>query len=402
MQLISNNKTLVKTLVRLINSYTDISFAVAWATANHKIFSLLKENSSKISRAVIGIHFYQTHPEVLKSFKESENVRFIFQTEGVFHPKIYLFKSKHKWEAIIGSANLTAGALGRNAEAVILIGGMLDAASGMPIELDKLIESYWNEARSANSHDVVAYQAVWTERQPVIKRLSGKYGAGKASKTVIESSVMTMAWPQYYQAVTRDKHHGFEGRCELLKVVSAAFLDYDSFMEMTLPLRKTIAGLPNDKESHWGWFGSMRGAGHYHQAVNENNAHLSAALDEIPLRGIITKREYDSYIKKFILAFPNGRHGVGIASRLLAMKRPDQFVCLSSKNKRGLCKDFGITQSKIDYDFYWEEFIERIRDAPWWNSDEPKEKSEKGVWLGRAAMLDAIFYEGKEIKPDEP
>ena len=84
------------------------------------------------------------------------------------------------------------------------------------------------------------------------------------------------------------------------------------------------------------------------------------------------------------------------------MKRPDQFVCLSSKNKRGLCKDFGITQSKIDYDFYWEEFIERIRDAPWWKSDEPEEKSERGVWLGRAAMLDAIFYEGKEIKPDEP
>jgi hypothetical protein len=51
---------------------------------------------------------------------------------------------------------------------------------------------------------------------------------------------------------------------------------------------------------------------------------------------------------------------------------------------------------------YWEEFVERIRDAPWWNSDEPKEKSEKGVWLGRAAMLDAIFYEGREIKPDEP
>ena len=51
---------------------------------------------------------------------------------------------------------------------------------------------------------------------------------------------------------------------------------------------------------------------------------------------------------------------------------------------------------------YWEEFVERIRDAPWWKSDEPEEKSERGVWLGRAAMLDAIFYEGKEIKPDEP
>ena len=317
-------------------------------------------------------------------------------------PEDHLFKSKHKWEAIIGSANLTAGALGRNAEAVILIGGMLDAASGMPIELDKLIESYWNEARSANSHDVVAYQAVWTERQPVIKRLSGKYGAGKASKTVIESSVMTMAWPQYYQAVTRDKHHGFEGRCELLKVVSAAFLDYDSFMEMTLPLRKTIAGLQTIRRAIGAGSEVCGETGTTIKQLTKITRTFQLRLMKSPLRGIITKREYDSYIKKFILAFPNGRHGVGIASRLLAMKRPDQFVCLSSKNKRGLCKDFGITQSKIDYDFYWEEFIERIRDAPWWKSDEPEEKSERGVWLGRAAMLDAIFYEGKEIKPDEP
>jgi hypothetical protein len=162
---------------------------------------------------------------------------------------------------------------------------------------------------------------------------------------------------------------------------------------MDLGLRKTVAGLPNDFNDHWGWFGSMKGAGCFHQAVIENNPHLSAALDLIPLDGGVTREHYNSYVKEFIKAFPDGRHGVGVASRLLALKRPDYFVCLDSKNKAQLCKDFDIKQTGMTYERYWDDVVCRIVDSVWWREPKPTDRKAIRVWLGRAAMLDAIFYQ---------
>lgn len=51
--------------------------------------------------------------------------------------------------------------------------------------------------------------------------------------------------------------------------------------------------------------------------------------------------------------------------------------------------------SKLDYDRYWEEVIERIMNAPWWKSAPPRSGKELKAWKARAAMLDAIFYEFK-------
>ncbi|AOU97768.1 hypothetical protein BI364_07145 [Acidihalobacter yilgarnensis] len=276
---------------------------------------------------------------------------------------------------------------------MLLIGGAGNDSTSVRDEIVSLIARYWEMAKPIKKSEAAAYREVWSRKQPALRRLAGQYGSSNTEKPLTASSVMSMAWDRYFNAVKADQHHGFENRCELLAAVACAFAKHRTFASMPLPLRKTIAGLPNVHESRWGWFGSMRGAGYYHQAVNENNKHLSKALDEIPLRGTVTRSEYEKYIAEFLNAFPNGRHGVGIASRLLALKRPDQFVCLDSKNQRGLCRDFGIVQSGMNYDRYWGEIIERITDAPWWNSMRPKNAKEAAVWDGRAAMLDAIFYE---------
>ncbi len=91
-------------------------------------------------------------------------------------------------------------------------------------------------------------------------------------------------------------------------------------------------------------------------------------------------------------AFPDGGNGIATASRLLALRRPDQLVCFDSKNRVDMCKSFGIMPTGMDYERYWEEIIERILDSPWWLSDRPGTKREAAVWDGRAAMLDSLFY----------
>ena len=78
------------------------------------------------------------------------------------------------------------------------------------------------------------------------------------------------------------------------------------------------------------------------------------------------------------------------------MKRPDVFVCVDSRNLRELCKEFGIRQAGMTYDRYWEDIIERIRDAKWWNCPKPREPEESAIWEARAAFLDALYYREPE------
>lgn len=75
------------------------------------------------------------------------------------------------------------------------------------------------------------------------------------------------------------------------------------------------------------------------------------------------------------------------------MKRPDTFVCFDSKNRSALCDDFGIFQSKMDYERYWDDIVERIYDSDWWQNPNPKNESEEKVNEARAAFLDSLYYE---------
>ena len=393
MKLIANGESIAKTIVKLIDKHANYSFAVAWASAATEVFEKIKENDKKIRHAAIGTHFYQTHPTVLENFIGSKKVKFVLQPQGVFHPKVYLFWSDDNWDLLIGSANLTAGAMGKNSELMLQVSSLDCNEVALDNSVMKKIRTYWDMGEVVSDIMVEKYRALWQAQQPNLKRISGAYASNGNTTAPIHTEIMSMSWDEYYRRVQEDPYHGYEQRCHLLEIAHDAFNQNGSFLNMEIGLRKTIAGLPNDFNEYAGWFGSMKGAGFYHQAINNNNEHISRSLDFIPLDGAVTKNHYDSYISEFVQAFQNGRHGVGIASRLLALKRPDYFVCLDSKNKSNLCKDFGIKSANMTYERYWEDLICRIHDSVWWNSPTPLSELERRVWKGRAAMLDAIFYE---------
>ena len=391
MKLINANNVLKTTLSRLVNKCENISFAVAWASAGIEIFQEVIRKRKNIHKSVIGTHFYQTHPDVLDAFVNDKNIHFMLQPNGVFHPKIYLFWNDNEWEVLIGSANLTVGALTNNSEVMVLISGTKSDTS-LKGKVLTLIEDYWEESRMVSADDARAYRAFWERNQSSLRRLSGQYGQFARSKSPIESNIMTMTWEQFIDKVKENPHHGFKGRCRLLKLVHEKFKVTTHFLDMENEVRKTIAGLPNTYNKNWDWFGSMRGDGIFHSAINNNNGCISSALDNIPISGPVTGEQYKAYLEEFCKAFVDVKNRVATASRLLAMKRPDYFVCLDSKNKKELCNSFGIAK-KVDYGRYWEEIIERIMDSVWWNEPRPNNGEDWNVWDGRAAMLDAIFYE---------
>jgi hypothetical protein len=356
------------------------------------MFQQLIVEPSRIKKAIIGTHFYQTHPDVLDTFVGSKNVRFMLQPNGVFHPKVYLFWNHNTWEALVGSANLTEGAFSVNSEVVMLISGSDESASLIREQITSTIEQYWQQANPVDNATAEKYRRLWLLKQPALRHLSGQYGKTKSRKPPTASSVYSMSWLQFLDSIRQDVFHEFDERCNLLKSVRTAFNDYGEFALMDTGLRQTIAGLPNTYDKNWGWFGSMKGAGYFRQAVNDNNCHLSSALDKVPSQGFVSRFQYQEYLEEFIKAFPKGRHGIATASRLLALKRPDQFVCVDSKNLRELCKNFGIPQTGMNYERYWDEVVERIIESPWWNAPRPNTGKDGDAWDGRAALLDAVFY----------
>ncbi len=160
--------------------------------------------------------------------------------------------------------------------------------------------------------------------------------------------------------------------------------------------RREIAGIATENQSSssidWGWFGSMVGAGKFQNRINTNNIFISNALDALPLQGEVYKSDYNNFVSLFQQAFPDGGAGVAIASRLLAMKRPDYFVCLDKQNRSKLCDEFGLSKT-VSFEEYWNDIIERILDSVWWASERPTVGIETQAWQGRAAMLDTVFYE---------
>lgn len=397
MKLISTNAELRKQLKRLVVKYPHISIATAWASADTDVFRALVSHEDRIAKAVIGTHFYQTHPDVLDQFVGSKKVKFILQPDGVFHPKVYLFWSSEAWEVVIGSPNLTVGALTKNSELSILITSS-DSQPALKQEIADVIKGYFDEAKTVKSSEAENYRKLWKLKARNLKKVADIFGDEAATKPATQSTVMPMEWKDYLAEIKKDKFHGFRDRLDLIAEIRGYFQTHKHFNDIDLDVRKGIAGLPstNTVIKNWAWFGSMKGAGAFAGRINASNKAFSLALDEIPLVGEVRREHYERFIAQYLKAYENGRDGLATATRLLAMKRPDVFLCVDKQNLAKLAQDVGIVSpGKLDYERYWEEVVERLMQSPWWQSPEPTDPLEREAWHARAAMLDAIFYEAK-------
>lgn len=397
MEVITNSSKIDQALVKLMKKYDKYYIATAWASLGSKASLELLKNKNKIKKMIVGTHFYQTHPDFMEEFIGSKRVKFILKPNGIYHPKMYLFSNKKKeWECLIGSANFTTSALTRNDEIVVKIKSS-DLNSEIAREtMMEAVKEYWKNSEIINKSDFHNYKNIWLKNRKKLNGLKEKFGKSKKAKPLIKSGIFSLDWSEYYELIQNDSFHSFDGRIELLNTVQNYFIEYGYFCDMSKINRREIAGIATKNQSDfgisWGWFGGMGGAGKFQNRINTNNKYISQALDKIPLQGKIYKSNYNQFIELFQQAFPDGGSGVAIASRLLTMKRPDYFVCLDKQNRPRLCDEFGIKKT-ISFNDYWDEIIERILNSVWWSSEKPTNEIEVQAWLGRTAMLDAVFYE---------
>lgn len=386
-------------LERLMDKYSSYKWAVAWARPSKDDMHLLLKHEKRIKKLIIGTHFYQTHPHFIDKFKNNDRVRYILPSGGVYHPKVYLFENGNgAWECIIGSPNFTLSAFKDNRETAVLISHTDIDAKDAYSTIDKIISADWNEGKQIDETAFEKYKIAWASKPRSRKEQPDQPSSQDAdvqSPLDLETfDILYISWPQYYQKITtEDKNqdvHSLTARKKVLEFAQCQLVK--SFNKLDILAQKRIAGLIKDDEADWKYFGSMKGSGFFMHAININNQNISGALDKIPMEGEVYKENYENYIQEFSKAFAQGKGGgIATATRLLAMKRPDYFLCVDGENKDALCKDFDIHKN-ITVDNYWDRVVEKVKKCAWWQAERPDDPEELTVWKYRVALLDVLYY----------
>lgn len=401
MELVTDTKKLSKTFINLTKKYRYISFATAWASTGHEAFRLLLEYQEKIQHSTIGLHFYQTDPEVLVQLQHNKNVRFISQIDGVFHPKLYLFwNTPTDWALLSGSANFTNGAFnGKNQETMLLTKG---ESADFFQEISRFLKNdCFDNAVEIGDEQIEHYRTLYHQRQKHIHTLSNHYPTGnkhsEMGKSILSTNILTYSWDKYFKIIQQDKNQSFKDRLDLLGYVKEFFQNNANFLSIDSEVRKLISGLFNNarasQELDYGLFGSTNSNGNFHEKINDGNPRIAQAIDLIPLIGSVSKHDFLEYNRIFQQA--GYKNPIGVATRLLTMKRPDLFFCFNGANKEKICAELGLPKN-LNAERYWDEILLRIYDTAWFNSNRPQDKIEQKAWDGRVALIDCIYYEPKK------
>lgn len=388
-----------ETLIELVLACESMQWAVAWATENAVVDAAMT-HGAKFTHLVIGTHLFQTQPTVLERASALAAAAVVPPTGDLFHPKVYLFRNGPRIRGVIGSPNLTFGAMTRNVEASVLLDGT-DTDDALS-ELCAFVESAWQDAEYVTPEFLYRYRYQWAAKQAAREQLTKFADIRAPKKRNSTKAPQEMSWADYLRQVRSDAHPSarfFNQRLRVLKKARDLFAGGGRFADWAEDDRKLVAGTMGRKKSQqpgvdYALFGSMGASGTFANAVIEAPRGLSRALDSIALTGSVTQADFDRFRRHYGAAFgEEGRQGgLPTATRLLAMKRPDIFVCVDSANRKDLCDHFGIAHSTTRLDNYWERLIEPMQEAPWWRHPLPIDPADAEIWLGRAALLDAIYY----------
>jgi len=362
----------------------------------------LLRHATKIKRFAIGTHFHQTDPDLLEALRDVSGARVVSNSSaGTFHPKVYLFTTGKKFSLVLGSPNFTRAGFGANHEAALFIEG--DTSENLYLDVSNGIQAVWDKANRIRDDFLRAYRLKHQATRAARKDLETDLPIGLPSADSDYRNLLDDDWAAFVTRVKSDPEHDINGRVEIMDCARIWFSQTPRFSDMTEGQRKAIAATYARNEPKpadipaldWAWFGSMVGAGVFKGLVKSQPKGLSAAMDFIPRTGIVNEDDFEKFKVQFLNSFSEGERGGGLAtaSRLLALKRPDYFVCVDSANKKKLSEAIGVKKAHLTLDAYWTHIIRPLLCSPWWNSSRPTGDLEGRIWDSRMAFIDAFCYE---------
>ncbi len=373
---------------------SSIELAYAWITSSGGDAEHWKALPlDKVRRAIIGLHFAQTEPHALNELWSTGTLRVVLDTQGVFHPKVLIGVRDDEARAIVGSSNFTVGGFDGNTELNVLIQGKI-GETGIR-ELNRFVERQWEGPRSEElTEEAFARYCALYEKRPKPPKLLGRT---KRSPVVRDRSDLDVDWPRFCELIAAQErrmlHAGWEIRVfdhergsylQEAERCQQAFANEPEYARMSLEDRKLVAGWGKRTS---GYFGMLGGAGRFMRLTKDHPELVGEHLDQVPLNGPVGVAAAERFIRE---VRKNPGVGLGAATRLLAVKRPDQFLAVNNGNYPSIQRVFGIKPDRLDK---YLSLLEWLRDRQWFEASEPQNEDQRRVWRARMALVDAIFYE---------
>lgn len=231
------------------------------------------------------------------------------------------------------------------------------------------------------------------------------------SKIALLQEVVDLNWQDYYQRLTLlPAPYELSASLKLLNVVDQLMNQTDSeglnnFSSSSLVERFLIGGVEDSQTAKQYGFntqllGSMQGFGSFKKVLKNDPEGLAKLLKIIPASGGIDGWHFTQFVEAYQALFAtNGFKQTHLfpATRLLAMKRPDQFVTISLDTLDFICQAFAIkTLKKQDFQRYWDEIILTLHKSPWFNEEQPEDMQQAPIFRSRMALFERFI-----CQPDE-
>ena len=213
-------------------------------------------------------------------------------------------------------------------------------------------------------------------------------------------------WPIFTAFIEQQASlHALDERLALLDYIE--LIKSKPLAEMTELERLAFAGKHTNQHGHTQynfdveWFASTKGAKVFHILLAQQPESFDLALSHIPESGDVTPKQYQKFVSAYkkiftgytVLKEAGEKPPLAPATRLLAMKRPDQFIALTNAKIDVLCQGLSIAKfNAFDFDSYWQDMIGTLRTFAWWHQAEPEDEREAKLWQARAILVDLFMF----------
>ncbi len=168
--------------------------------------------------------------------------------------------------------------------------------------------------------------------------------------------------------------------------------DAGSFAALDEASRKQVAGLGSETT---GFLGRMDVSPPYRACIRDRWDQVARELDQLPVRGPVSPATEKAVLENLLEV---DGIGMGGATRLMAIARPDYYFTVNSASREGINSLLGPTHddSPTKRAESYLNLLELIRSFEWFNAPKPATgagtSEERFAWSARVALLDAIFY----------
>lgn len=387
-----------------------VDVAVAWASDCDALEQLLQfgRRHGACLRTVVGIQGNSTHPNALRELKVAGQLRIDPSSRRLFHPKLYLFHQAQRRIGWVGSANLTRAGFQQNEELVLEFDDS-DQNSA------QWFERIWSSLDNDCTNIIMNYTKQWQKSPPhtyvaptiIDNRVISHdvYALGRDltdwASFVKSIEVADRCWSTISDNSVVGEHSSWLDTITLGRAV----VRRSSWAELGNEDRRLILGrgLRNKKSDGYELLGDMRGAGRV------NHVFLKYTPETINIRKTIRQSlqvVLDSNDKTFAdaaCAFIRDVSDIagfsgGIATRILALARPDRGISVNNGSKDHLAKLTGLPPSSLSASprnkaHSYRDLLRWFEDKDWYQNPTPGNAYERLLASVRAALIDPFVYE---------